>query len=317
VSSEERQPTVIAFGGNALIRRDDHATQRLQMERSQQLAEELLPLLRDRRPLVLVHGNGPQVGDELIRVEEAVTKVPPLSLDLCVAATAGTIGVLLERALRSAAAAAGIQIEVLTVLSLVLVDGDDPGLQVYTKPVGPHFTRYRAESLRESLGWRMVETGAQAWRRVVASPRPLALLDLEVLASTLRPGRVVIAAGGGGVPVVRDADGRLRGVEAVVDKDYVAALLARELDARQLLILTDVEQVSLDFNTPTQRGLTRLTVAEARGHLAAGQFPAGSMGPKIESALNFVLAGGGEVLITSPEALSRALAGETGTRIGP
>ncbi len=315
MSQAQRRPTVIAFGGNALIRRDDHATQRLQMERSQHLAQELVPLLESRRPLVLVHGNGPQVGDELIRVEEAVTKVPPLSLDLCVAATAGTIGVLLERELRSAAAAAGLDVQVLTLLTLVEVAADDPGLQVPTKPVGPHFTRYRAEALRDSLGWRLVETGAHAWRRVVASPRPRAILDLDVLASILAPGRVIIAAGGGGIPVVREAGGRLRGVEAVVDKDYTAGMLAEGLGARDLLILTDVERVCLDFGTPTEKGLTRLVVGEARAHLQSGQFPPGSMGPKMEAAIRFVEATGGTVLITSPEALGRALAGETGTRI--
>jgi carbamate kinase len=312
-----RAAAVIAFGGNALIRRDDLATQRQQMTRADDLARALVPLLRERRPLLLVHGNGPQVGDELIRVEEAVTKVPPLSLDLCVAATAGTIGVILDRALRNAAAGAGFPLEVAVMVTLVRVEANDPGLLVPTKPVGPHFTRYRADALRETLGWRMVETGPGIWRKVVPSPEPAEILNLDVLRSLLRPGLVIIAAGGGGVPVVRRADGTLAGVEAVVDKDHVAADLGRDVGADTLLILTDVPHVSLDFGSPTERRLPAMTAAEARGHLRAGQFPAGSMGPKIEAAVRFVETAKGHVLITAAETLDDAFGGHAGTRVIP
>jgi carbamate kinase len=311
------RPTVIAFGGNALVRREDHATQRLQIERADRLAEEILPMIREGRPLALVHGNGPQVGDELIRVEEAVTKVPPLSLDMCVAATVGTIGALLERSLRNAAGGAGLPIDVVTLVTLVRVQGDDPGLRVPTKPVGPHFNRYRAEYLRETLGWRMVEAAPGAWRKVVASPRPAEILNISLAEEALRPGRVIILGGGGGVPVVANERGRLAGVEAVVDKDYVAEMVARLVNADRLLVLTDVERVCLDFGAPTERPLAHLTLAEAESHLRTGQFPPGSMGPKIEAAIQFVRETRGEVLITSPESLAPAMAGETGTRIVP
>jgi carbamate kinase len=311
------RPTVIAFGGNALVRREDHATQRLQIERSDRLAREILPMLQEGRPLALVHGNGPQVGDELIRVEEAVTKVPPLSLDMCVAATVGTIGALLERALRNAATGAGLDLDVATLVTLVRVQERDPGLVVPTKPVGPHFNRYRAEYLRETLGWSMVEAAPGAWRKIVASPRPAEVLNASLVAEAIRPGRVIIVAGGGGIPVTRCEDGRLVGVEAVVDKDYVAEMVARRVDADRLLVLTDVDQVCLDFGSPTQRPLALLNLAEAEAHLRTGQFPPGSMGPKIEAAVQFVRATGGEVLITSPESLAVALAGKTGTRVVP
>ena len=250
--SRAAPPAVVAFGGNALVRRDDHATQRLQMERADGLAEVLVGLLDEPRALVLVHGNGPQVGDELVRVEEAVTKVPPLSLDLCVAATAGTIGVLLERALRNAASRAGREIEVSTLVSLVRVDEDDENFDDPTKPIGARFTSYRAAQLQRTLGWRMVQESPGSWRRVVASPRPVEIVNLATLMDTLRPGRVLIAAGGGGVPVCRGADGALTGVEAVIDKDHVAAILARELDADPFVILTDVDHVSVDFGTPAE-----------------------------------------------------------------
>lgn len=311
------RPVVVAFGGNALVRRDDHATQRQQMTRAGEFAQALLPVLADGAPMVLIHGNGPQVGDELIRVEEAVTKVPPLSLDLCVAATAGTIGVLLERELRNAAAGARLPLEVATIVTLVLVRAGDPGLSVPTKPVGARFTRYRAEHLVESLGWRMVEEAPGSWRKVVPSPEPGAILNLDFIRTSLAPGRVLIVAGGGGVPVVRGEDGRLQGVEAVVDKDTVAGLLGAGLEAGQLLVLTDVPHVALDFGTPTERRLARVTIEEARRWLRAGQFPPGSMGPKIEAAVRFVEATAGTALITEAGQLEPARAGAAGTLVVP
>lgn len=311
------RPVVVAFGGNALLRRDDHATQRQQMTRAGEFASALLPVLREGAPVVLVHGNGPQVGDELIRVEEAVTKVPPLSLDLCVAATVGTIGVLLERELRNVAAAARLPLEVATVVTLVLVQADDPGLSVPTKPVGPRFTRYRAAHLMETLGWRMVEEAPGSWRKVVPSPEPIAILNLDFLRASLRPGIVLIVAGGGGVPVARGRDDRLKGVEAVVDKDTVAGLIGVGLEARQLLVLTDVPHVSLDFGTPTERRLDRLTAGEARRWQRQGQFPPGSMGPKMEAAARFVEATSGSALITEVAVLDAARAGTAGTLVAP
>jgi carbamate kinase len=250
----------------------------------------------------------------MIRVEEAVTKVPPLSLDMCVAATVGTIGVLLERALRSAAARLRLPLEVIVVVTLVRVEirpGDEPP----PKPIGPRFTRYRAEIVERNLGWRMIESAPDAWRRVVPWPTPAEILNLKEIAGMMAERRVVIAGGGGGVPVTRDAEGRLAGVEAVVDKDHVACMLALALDADRLVILTDVEQVCLDYERPSRRPVARMSTAEAASHLAAGQFPPGSMGPKIEAAVRFAAARGKRCLITSPERLAAALAGETGTWI--
>jgi carbamate kinase len=308
--------SLVAFGGNALVPRGREATQGEQLARSVEMAEALLPLLGERG-LLLVHGNGPQVGDILIRVEEAVTKVPPQSLDVGVAQSQGGIGYFLELALRNALWRTGMEREVNTVLTEVVVSADDPALEGPTKPVGPFYTAWRAEYLMRTKGWPMIEQDPRGWRRVVASPRPRDLLGLEGIRRLLEGGGIVIAGGGGGVPVLRRPDGSLAGVEAVIDKDHTAALLAREFDPELFVILTDVDRVERDFGTERARPLDRLRPEEARVLLAEGQFPPGSMGPKIEACLEVVEATGREALITSVRALPEALAGKTGTWIVP
>ena len=267
--------------------------------------------------LLLVHGNGPQVGNILIQVEEAVNKVPPLSLDVCVAASEGSIAYMLELALLNAFRKARLRRPVAAFVTEVIVDPRDPGFRRPTKPIGPFYSRFRADFFIHRLGWNMIEDAGRGWRKVVPSPRPLEVVQLPVLRQAIEAGHLVIAAGGGGIPVYRTREGRLKGVEAVIDKDYTAALLASGVEADVLVILTGVDHVSLDFGTKEERPLRRMTASEARRHLEAGQFPEGSMGPKVRAGVEFVEQSGREVLITSAERLARAMEGRAGTRIVP
>jgi carbamate kinase len=306
---------LIAFGGNALVREDQAGTQEQQMVNAAETARSLAPLVRQGHQLVLVHGNGPQVGQILIQVEEAVTKVPPLTLDVCVSQSKGSIGYLLESALRNEFHRAGITTEVACIMTLVQVDANDPGFSHPTKPIGPFYNRYRAEELEQRHGWQMVEDSGRGYRKVVASPRPVSIPSLNLIRAVVEKGYHVIAGGGGGIPVCRDRRGMLHGLEAVIDKDYTASMLARELDADLFIILTRVDRVAVDFGTPQQRELDRVTCDEAERLLREGQFPPGSMGPKIDASIAFTRATGKESLITSAGRLAEAIAGATGTRI--
>lgn len=313
-----RRPlALVAFGGNALMRPEDNGTIDEQLARASEAAGWLVDFVRRKHDLVIVHGNGPQVGQVMIQMEEAATKVPPGTLDVAVAQTEGGMGFLLEMALRNRLRAARVRSKVTTVLTMVVVDRDDPGFQNPSKPVGPFFSRYRAGVLQRQSKWTMVEDAGRGWRRVVASPRPVEILGVDAVRELLDLGRVVIAGGGGGIPVVRKRGGQLSGVEAVIDKDRTSALLAQKLGADLFILLTGVPQVMRNFGKKNQEALSELPLAEARRMLARGQFPAGSMGPKIESAIDFVAATGRRVLITDTEHLSAAMDGESGTYIVP
>jgi carbamate kinase len=315
--ADPRKLAVVAFGGNALLRPEDRGTQEEQIARARQAARWLAEIVRHDYKLIVVHGNGPQVGNILVQAEEASTKIPPQSLDVCVAQTEGSMGFLLQQAIRNRLDSIGIGGDVATILTEVEVDPADPAFKRPTKPIGPFFTRYRAEALERDLGWTMREDAGHGWRHVVPSPRPLRILNIETIVHMLEGAAVVIAAGGGGIPVVRGRDSQWRGVEAVIDKDFSSSLLASELKAEMYVVLTGVAKVAIDFEKPSQRTVDRLTVAEAQRHLAEGQFPAGSMGPKIEAAIQFVTRGGKQVLITDVEHLRDALAGREGTLILP
>jgi carbamate kinase len=306
---------VIAFGGNALLRPEDRGTQEEQIARAKQAARWLAEIVRHDFKLIVVHGNGPQVGNILVQAEEASTKIPPQSLDIAVAQTEGAIGFMLQQALRNRLESIGMPGEVATILTEVEVDPADVAFKRPTKPIGPYFTRYRAEALERDLGWTMREDSGRGWRHVVASPKPLRIMNVETIAHMLDTAAIVIAAGGGGIPVVRGRDGQWRGIEAVIDKDFASARLAADLRSDVYIILTNVPQVSIDFNKPTQRALDRVTVAEAEKHLADGQFPPGSMGPKIEAAIQFVRSSGKGVLITDVEHVRDAIDGKGGTWI--
>lgn len=315
-AAAHRKLAVVAFGGNALLRAEDRGTQEEQIARAKQAARWLAEIVRHDYRIIVVHGNGPQVGNILVQAEEASTKIPPQSLDVCVAQTEGSIGFMLQQAIRNRLESIGLGGDVTTVLTEVEVDPNDPAFKRPTKPIGPFFTRYRAEALERDLGWTMREDSGRGWRHVVPSPRPLQILNVETIRRMLDAAPVVIAAGGGGIPVVRGRDGQWRGIEAVIDKDFASALLAAQLDADVFIVLTGVPKVAIDFGKPTQRFLDRMTVAEAEKHLADGQFPSGSMGPKIEAALQFVKKTGKQVLITDVDVLREALVGKDGTVIG-
>jgi len=315
--SETRKLAVVAFGGNALLRPEDRGTQEEQIARAKQAARWLAEIVRHGYKLIVVHGNGPQVGNILVQAEEASTKIPPQSLDVCVAQTEGSMGFLLQQAIRNRLDSIALGGDVATILTEVEVDPADPAFKRPTKPIGPFFTRYRAEALERDLGWTMREDAGRGWRHVVPSPRPLRILNIETIEHMLNGAAVVIAAGGGGIPVVRGRDGQWRGVEAVIDKDFSSSLLASELKAEMYVVLTGVAKVAIDFEKPTQTMLDRITVTEAQRYLAEDQFPAGSMGPKIEAAIQFVTRGGKQVLITDVEHLRDALGGREGTVVVP
>ena len=310
-----RPLAVVAFGGNALLRPEDQGDSRRELENARTAVRQLLPVLNRGYELIVVHGNGPQVGNLLLQAEHGAERVPPQSLDVCVAQTQGSMGFLLELAFDNELKAAGFRKRVVTLVTQVEVDAADPAFLKPSKPIGPFFTRERAEALKKAGGWALVEDAGRGWRKVVASPKPLAVRNVDVISSLVNRGYVVVAAGGGGVPVVVPEEGDIRGVEAVIDKDYAAAMLAAALSADLFVILTGVERVSRDFGKPTETPLARLDVATARRLLSEGQFPPGSMGPKIDAAIRFVEAGGREVLITRAESLPAALEGETGTVI--
>jgi carbamate kinase len=313
--ADQQKLAVVAFGGNALLRPEDRGTQEEQIARAKQAARWLAEIVRYGYKLIVVHGNGPQVGNILVQAEEASTKIPPQTLDVCVAQTEGSIGFMLQQAIRNRLESIGVGGEVVTVLTEVEVDVNDPAFKRPTKPIGPFFTRYRAEALERDLGWTMREDSGHGWRHVVPSPRPLRILNVNTLTHMLDTAAVVIAAGGGGIPVVKGRDGQWRGIEAVIDKDFASALLAAELKADLFIVLTGVPKVAIDFNKPSQQFLARMTVAEAEKHLADGQFPPGSMGPKIEASVQFVKKTGKDVLITDVEVLREALDGRDGTII--
>ncbi len=316
--SRRRRPlAVLAFGGNALLQAEDMGTVAEQKRRAEQAAEWLVDFVLEDHDLVICHGNGPQVGQVLIQMEEAATKVPPGTLDVAVAQTQSGIGFLLELALRNRFREKGEPREVSTILSIVRVDRDDPGFDDPTKPIGPFFSRWRAEALQRDHDWAMVEDSGRGWRKVVASPKPLEILGVEGLDKLLEDGRVLVAGGGGGIPVIADEDGRLHGVEAVIDKDFTSALLAKQLEADLFIILTGVPRVYRDFGTDDEKALPKITVPEARQLLDDGQFPAGSMGPKIRAAVEFAEATGKPVLITDIDHLAEAIRGDSGTVIVP
>ncbi len=315
---EHKKTAVIAFGGNALLKADQKGTQEEQIENAKRAADMMYNVYSSGYTLLVVHGNGPQVGNILIQQDRALHQIPPYTLDICGAMTEGSMGYMIERSLINRILAAGETPRVATVISEVVVDGDSDAFKNPTKPVGPFYPEFRAEELMRTKKWVMKEDSGRGWRKVVPSPKPIEVIQEPAIRTLLDTGHIVIAGGGGGIPVKRDISGYLMGVEAVIDKDYTSSLLARNLKADLFITLTGVDQVYVDFGQPTQKALSRVTVKEARKMLAEGQFPAGSMGPKIESAVEYIEAGGSEVLITSAEAIENMKDIEkVGTRIIP
>ena len=267
--------------------------------------------------VILTHGNGPQVGNALIRVEEARPLVPPIPLGVLVADTEGGMGYMIEQSLQNMLHRRGIQRSVVTLLTQVIVDKNDPSILNPTKFVGPFFQESEVEEIQQKRGWVLKKDADRGWRRVVPSPLPLKIVERRMIRELVDGRVVVIACGGVGIPVYIEDDGTYEGVDGVIDKDRAAAVLARDVGAQELYILTAVDRVALNFGTEKQEDLDCLTLSEARHYLGQGEFPAGSMGPKIEAAIHFLEEGGEEVLITSVEKVCEARRGETGTRIVP
>lgn len=298
--------TVIALGGNALVRAGERGTAAEQLANLREACAVLAPLFEESE-VVVTHGNGPQVGNELVRQERAADEAPPLPLYLAVAKTQAEIGALIEAELLPVAGR-----PVACILTHVRVDEADPAFAEPTKPVGPFYAATQAKELERERGWRLKEDAGRGFRRVVPSPAPLEILELDAIRALLGAGECAIACGGGGIPVVF-RNGRMSGIDAVIDKDHASALLARELGARRLVILTDVPAVLRGYGTENEEELRTLGAAEAEALM--DELAAGSMRPKVEASLAFVRATGGEALITSPKALGRALEGSAGTRI--
>lgn len=305
---------VVAIGGNALLGGAASASAETQFRNALETAAPLVELIAAGCRLVITHGNGPQVGAALLRSELAAAQAYPLPYDCCVAATQGEIGYILQHALWRRMQQVGLQTPVVSLITQVRVERHDPAFRHPTKPVGPFCTRERAEELRRERGYAFVEVEDLGHRRVVPSPIPREIVEVRAIRACLDEGLVVIAGGGGGVPVFGDDD-VAKGVEAVIDKDLTSALLAAQIGAEILAIVTTEDRVSLDHGTPAQRPLDRLTAAEAQRHLEAGQFPEGSMGPKIQAALFFLERGGRSAVITDREHLVKALEGQAGTLI--
>ena len=299
---------VVALGGNALMRPGERGTAAEQRANLREVATALRPLLAETE-LVVTHGNGPQVGNELIRQERAAEEAPPLPLYLAVAQTQAEIGALIESELSPVAGR-----PVVCLLTHVLVDEDDPAFEEPTKPVGPFYDETKARQLEDERGWQVVHDAGRGWRRVVPSPVPLQVVELEAIRSLLASGSIVVACGGGGIPATRRGD-HLAGIDAVIDKDRASSLLARALGADRFVILTEVPAVYANFGTDQQQELRELSVDDAGALLP--ELAAGSMRPKVEASVEFVRATGREALITSPAALGDALEGRTGTRVTP
>lgn len=306
---------VVAIGGNSLVKDKHHQTVPDQFAATQETSVHIADMVQQGWNVVITHGNGPQVGFILLRSELASDVLHTVPLDSCGADTQGALGYMIQQLLDNELLKRGVEVPVATVVTQVVVDANDPAFDNPTKPIGPFYDEERARLYEREQGWVVVEDAGRGWRRVVPSPAPREIVELDAIRTLLRSGFVVIGVGGGGIPVVRDAEGNLRGVEAVIDKDYASSLLASGIDADLLLISTAVEKVYLNYGQANQRPLDHLTVAEAKEYLREGHFPPGSMGPKIEAAIQFLEGGGQEALITSPENLLRAMKGETGTRI--
>jgi carbamate kinase len=309
-----KRSLVVSLGGNAILPAGNAGTIEEQFGVTRETMTQVVDLVRDHR-VVLTHGNGPIVGNILIRNDAARDKIPPMPLDVCGADSQGGVGYMIQQTLQNLLRQRGFPDRVTTIVTQVVVDANDAGFRNPVKPIGPFYKEKEAKELERSKGWIMVQDSGRGWRRVVPSPIPKRIVEMETIRVLFEAGHVVVCSGGGGIPVIEEADGSLHGVEAVIDKDLSSVVLALAVQAETLVIVTSVDRVALDFGKASQRWIDRMSLAEAMHHLVEGQVPAGSMGPKIEAAVWFLKAGGRQVCITSPRQIALAGRGSAGTWI--
>ena len=305
---------VIALGGNAIASTGKENIHE-QFANTRKSLESIVELIQEGYNLAITHGNGPQVGNALLRVEKTAQDIPVLPLGIIVADTEGGMGYMIEQSLQNKLHSIDIKRSVVTIVTQVIVDPNDPSIINPTKFIGPFYTRKQAENLAINFNWVIKEDSGRGYRRVVPSPIPIRIVNQGIIQQLVDQEVIVIAAGGGGIPVYVEIDGTYEGVDAVIDKDRASAVLAHDISAQTFVSLTNVENVYINFNKPDQRKLEQITVLEAKKYLAEGQFPPGSMGPKIEAAISFLESGGKQVIITSLEKAKQAVLGNAGTRI--
>ncbi len=306
---------MVALGGNSITREFEEGNITQQFSNTRQSLVGIVELIKKGYRVAITHGNGPQVGNYLIRVEESRHLVPPLPLGVMVADLQGGMGYMIEQSLQNKLHRSAIKLQVSTILTQVIVDKNDPSVLNPTKFVGPFIKKDDVEKVVRERGWIVKEDPGRGYRRVVPSPTPLEIVEKKVIKKLVDDDIILICCGGGGIPVYVEDDGIYEGFDAVIDKDLAAAVLAKDIEAEELYILTAVDKVALNFHKPNETQLDRLAVSDAKRYLAEGQFPKGSMGPKIQAAINFIESGGKSVIITSVEKMPAALVAKTGTRI--
>ena len=309
---------VIALGGNAILQVGQRGTIKEQLENVDIVCRHLVEIISNKRcKMVITHGNGPQIGNVLLQNEMASSLVPPMPLDMCGAATQGMMGYMIQQTLANRLRAAGLRHHITTVITQVIVSRDDPALKKPTKPIGTFYSFDEAQKLHRDKGWSMLEDSSRGYRRVVPSPRPFEIQETRIIRDLLEKEEIVIAVGGGGIPVIREEDRSLRGIEAVIDKDLAAEKLAEDINAVIFMILTDVEQVKLNYGSVAEVGISQMTADEAENYVKEGQFGEGSMKPKVEAGIRFIRAGGRRTIITALNKALEALEGQVGTMIVP
>jgi len=306
---------LVALGGNAILKHKERGTAEEQFGNVKRVCKHLVGLIKDGYKLAITHGNGPQVGDILLKNERLRDVLPPMPLDVCGAQSQGMIGYMLQQSMRNEMDRSGINIPVVSLVTQTLVDENDGAFRKPTKPIGTFYTAREAEMLRKEKRWTMVEDSGRGYRRVVPSPKPKEILEKDAIRTLFESGAIVIAVGGGGIPVVVKDDGSLEGVVAVIDKDLSAKIFASDVGAEVLLMLTDVEKVFLNYGKSNQSDLDEVSIIEAKRFLREGHFAAGSMAPKVEAAIEFVEAGGEKAVISSLEMGRKALEGKAGTTV--
>ena len=307
---------VLALGGNAIIQPNQKGTITEQFKNTRDSLEGIIGLINKGYQIAITHGNGPQVGNMLIQQNAGIEKgIAPLPLGVLNAATEGTMGYMIEQSLQNCLIKNNINRDIITILTQVIVDKNDPSIQNPTKPVGPFYTKELSEKLQNEFGWNMIEDSGRGYRQVVPSPLPLEIVPFKTIKHLVEKNNIVIACGGGGIPVYIDDNGNYEGVDAVIDKDFASALLANKIDADILIILTGVDRVCINFGKPNKTELPKMTINEAQKYFDENQFPKGSMGPKIQAAIRFLNNGGKQVLITSIDKIVDAIDGKTGTII--